>query len=288
VDPKDHTDREREEKLLLFVLLAAEESAPAEYLVYTMHGKGKERGQRGSFMEIPWHVQKLVTRTLEAASFDYRKETIWGRVADCLARGEEEGREDASQAAVMMVMGVEMAAPTPVIAPLRSLPSLTFDHLNTLLCFSACQPLVQVDPRLSSLFAAEEDLQVPWLGFLSFLETDAFWRLRVVCVQGLREETGEKDLLLCCDDDGGNEAMGKDTDILSTQGGGGLLPNVRSLLHFSVRRRGRDCSQTQMVVQLLYRDEAHQELTQGQRQCVSVCIGHILGWIWLHVLAPDG
>lgn len=316
VDHKDHTDREREDTLL-FVLT---ESVPADYLVYVMHRKGKERGQRGSFMEIPGHVQALVTGTLEAASFDFEKERIWGRVAECLARGEEGGRDDASQAATVMVMGVPMAAPTPIVAPpvlpsptfgirgegvrigSRQDPPFTSHDLNTLLCFSACQPLEQLNSRLSSLFAsstAEEDLQVPWVDVISYLETEAFWRPRAVRVQGLREEAGEVDLLLrlCCDDDGGNETMGEATDMESKQGRGGLLPNVRSLLHFSVRRRGQESPREEgqprehpqkSLVQIIHRDETHRELTQGQRQRVSACIGHILGWIWLHVLAPEG
>jgi hypothetical protein len=317
VDLNDHTDREREDTLL-FVLTVAEESAPAEYLIYIMHRKGKERGQRGSFMEIPGHVKSLVTHVLEAASFDYEKERIWDRVGQSLARGGKE-RDDATRAAAVLVMGMPVVTPTPIVAPpvlssptsddqeggmrtgaLQD-PPFTLHHLNTLLCFSAaCQPLVQVDPRLSSLFAsstATDDLRVPWLDVLSSLETDTFWRLRAVRVQGLREEMGEKDLLLCCDDYSRNEAMEEKTDTASRQGQGSLLHNAQPFLHFSVRRRGREvlregqqqreCAQ-EIVVQLIYRDEMHRELTPGQRHHVSVCIRHILGWIWLYVLAPEG
>ncbi|GAB5035049.1 Hypothetical protein NocV09_02300640 [Nannochloropsis oceanica] len=317
MDLKDHTDRESED-MVLFVLTVAEESAPAEYLVYVMHRKGKGRGQRGSFVEIPGHAKSLISHVLEAASFEFEKERIWDRVEQSLMRGGKE-RDDATRVGAVLVMGMPAATSTPIVTfPVLSSPTpgdwgwgmrsgpprdsfFTSHHLNTLLRFSAaCQPLSQVDPRLSSLFAsstATDDLHVPWLDVLSSLETDTFWRLRAVRVQGLREEIGEKDLLLCCDDDSRNEAMEEKTDMISKQGLHNLPYNAQSFLHFSVRRRGQEVllegkqqreHAQEIVVQIIHRDNMHQALTPEQRHHVSACIRHILGWIWLYVLAPEG
>ena len=91
-----------------------------DFRVLIMHRKGKERGQRGSYMEIPGRVTRLLAKMLEAAAFDLAKARIWARVQSCLAEKRAAPSPTAASAAAPSPTtdggGVPLAAPMPLPA----------------------------------------------------------------------------------------------------------------------------------------------------------------------------
>lgn len=168
-----------------------EQDGGGDFRLLILHRKGKERGQRGSYMEIPGRVRQLMLRTLSDAAADYAKARIWGRVRACLAEKPPDPPMGAAAAASsadvasspLPAAPVPLAAPTPLhtaaragpgavaLAPqattaqedvsalAHALPPAAPPHapfraqeLAALLRFSSATPLAALDGALAPLF----------------------------------------------------------------------------------------------------------------------------------------
>jgi len=294
-------------------------------LVYILHQKGREQHQRGFCMEIPDYVESLLDRILKAAFFNYEKDHVWAHIGESLEVKELMTKpKERNEAGTVIMNRTGVVAPSPLVAssaPLSTdaveakdgsangrswqatceplvfattaaFPNQDFSfpscYLNMLYRFSAASlPLEELDPRLIALLSTQEDLGIPWLDFVTYLEHDPYWYRHVVRVKGTQGEGKGVDLLLCCN---GDDFTRRDGGKIAPQSGG--LPSVQCLLHLSLRHENlflsdRPAQRHNVMARIILRDNTQESMTDMQKRHVETCVRTILGWAWL-VLARSG
>jgi hypothetical protein len=227
------------------------------FFVYILHDGRTPGGLHCG--ESVQKVERLLVRALEDAAFDYERDRVWMKLwrhvershatapaPDGAARERERERSGDSQEE-------------------DSTAAFTSFDLATLLCFSSCCALTEVDPQIALLL--DKSLKVPWPDVMAYLQR-SFPSLSMP-VEGRTPE--ERDLLLACE----AQALTA-TEAPPEEAGSEALPPMpfSSSVLVLISLRGSD-----VKLQLIRHSTSSRLSTHVRRQVARV-IQRVLGYIW--------